>query len=41
MVSKIKQKKNTRLFDQLIVEDLVKARPDIDAKVVEMVKKGK
>ncbi|SCU95742.1 LAMI_0F03576g1_1 [Lachancea mirantina] len=32
---------SARPFDELTVDDLSKARPDIDAKVEEMVKKGK
>ncbi|CCC71653.1 hypothetical protein NCAS_0H03430 [Naumovozyma castellii] len=32
---------NARPFDQLTVDDLVKAKPEIDEKVEEMVKKGK
>lgn len=32
---------NARPFDELTVDDLVKAKPEIDAKVEEMVKRGK
>ncbi|SCU81077.1 LADA_0B11078g1_1 [Lachancea dasiensis] len=37
----LKNIESARPFDQLTVEELAKARPDIDAKVEEMVKKGK
>lgn len=37
----LKNIESARPFDQLTVDELVKAKPEIDAKVEEMVKKGK
>ena len=37
----LKNIQSAKPFDELTVDELVKARPDIDAKVEEMVKKGK
>lgn len=37
----LKNIESARPFDQLTVDELAKARPEIDAKVEEMVKKGK
>lgn len=37
----LKNIENARPFDELTVDDLIKAKPEIDKKVEEMVKKGK
>lgn len=37
----LKDIENARPFDQLTIEDIVKARPDVDEKVTHMVKNGR